>query len=332
MKAPKLSNKRKQYADARQHGLLVGTAIRPSMAVANEYQKRLDKLIDEMAASTLYKLNAGFNLSPEPPVVAMDSTAQTLAERIAELREKWVQRFTESASVIISAWLSGVDRSTSQQMSGSLSKIAGKPVKIERSVVKSTEANGSQLTQAQKAASAASAASGISAVKETPTLKELSIGLTLKTDKMSKGLTDALEAATVENVGLIRNIPQQFYERIEGAVMRSLQPSGGGQSAIYDEVTKIKGMAKRRAELIARDQTRKATATIQVEKAAANGYTKFKWIHSGGGMEPRKLHLDYNGEIFEYANPPVIDKRTGERGYPGQAINCRCVAVPVVEW
>jgi uncharacterized protein with gpF-like domain len=29
---------------------------------------------------------------------------------------------------------------------------------------------------------------------------------------------------------------------------------------------------------------------------------------------------------------PVIDPRTGERGIPGQAINCRCVMRPLVEF
>jgi hypothetical protein len=74
--------------------------------------------------------------------------------------------------------------------------------------------------------------------------------------------------------------------------------------------------------LIARDQVRKVTTAINVERAKSAGITKFRWRHSGGGSEPRQDHVDMDGMIFSYDDPPVIDERTGERGYPGQLINC----------
>ena len=36
-----------------------------------------------------------------------------------------------------------------------------------------------------------------------------------------------------------------------------------------------------------------------------------------------------NGYVFDLAKPPVIDLKTGERGYPGQCIGCSCFLVPV---
>ena len=39
-----------------------------------------------------------------------------------------------------------------------------------------------------------------------------------------------------------------------------------------------------------------------------------------------------NNGIFELEKPPVIDKRTGERGYPGQLPYCRCTIAAVVEF
>ncbi|RIQ43658.1 phage head morphogenesis protein, partial [Bordetella avium] len=31
-------------------------------------------------------------------------------------------------------------------------------------------------------------------------------------------------------------------------------------------------------------------------------------------------------------NPPIIDKTTGERGLPGQLINCKCRMRPVIDF
>lgn len=163
-------------------------------------------------------------------------------------------------------------------------------------------------------------------------LRELSGGITLKTDAMPAALRQAMTAAIAENVQLIKSIGQQYHTQIEGAVMRSLQPGGRGMADVREALSKYEGITDRRKNLIATDQIRKATTSMNVERAKSAGVTKFRWLHSGGGSEPRELHLELNGQIFSYDDPPVIDDRTGERGYPGQLINCRCQAVPVIEW
>lgn len=162
-------------------------------------------------------------------------------------------------------------------------------------------------------------------------LKELSGGVTLKTSIMPEALKESLKAATAENVSLIKSVASQYHERIEGAVMRAIQQGGEGRKTIMDELLNIKGMSERRARIIATDQTRKATTASNALRAEALGIKKFRWLHSGGGAEPRKLHLEANGKVFEYANPPKIGDN-GEAVLPGQAISCRCVAVPVIEW
>lgn len=98
-------------------------------------------------------------------------------------------------------------------------------------------------------------------------------------------------------------------------------------------IEKLGGISKKRAALIARDQTSKATTAINKTRMAGLGVKKFKWLHSYGGKEPRPLHKDVlNGNIYSMEDPPVIDERTGERGLPGQLINCRCRMVPVIEF
>lgn len=164
-------------------------------------------------------------------------------------------------------------------------------------------------------------------------LKQLSGGVTLKTDIMPAGLTEALTSSTNENVSLIKSIQQQFHTQVEGYVMRSVQPGGRGAADIKEGLTNQLGVNDRRATRIAIDQTRKITAAMNFERSKALGIKKFKWLHSGGSAEPRPLHKNtLNGKIFSYDDLPVIDEKTGERGLPGQLINCRCVSIPVLDW
>lgn len=163
-------------------------------------------------------------------------------------------------------------------------------------------------------------------------LKKVSGGITIPMPELPSTMEERLKAATIENVGLIKSIAPQYHERIRQSVMRSIQTGGRGSAEIMEDLKKIGGMSDRRAENIATDQTRKATTAYNVERAKSVGVKKFEWLHSGGGAEPRKLHVEYDGRIFDYDNPPIIDPRTGERGFPGQAVNCRCTMVPVLSF
>lgn len=163
-------------------------------------------------------------------------------------------------------------------------------------------------------------------------LKEVSGGVTLKTDVVSGAVADVIKASIKQNVALIKSIPSKYFLEIEGAVMRSVQ-SGRGMADLQPELEKRYDITKKRAALIARDQTSKATTAINRARMQGLGVKKFKWLHSQGGKEPRPLHKDVlNGNIYSLDDPPVIDERTGEKGLPGQLINCRCRMVPVIEF
>jgi SPP1 gp7 family putative phage head morphogenesis protein len=162
-------------------------------------------------------------------------------------------------------------------------------------------------------------------------LRELSGGISLSTRSIPKPAIEMLKASVTENVALIRSIPDQYFLDVQGAVMRNIQ-RGDGTAGVLREIERAGGVATRRAELIARDQVSKATSALNAARMKGLGIRKFEWIHSGGGKEPRKLHQRMSGNIYSLDDPPVIDERTGERGLPGQLINCRCVMRPVLEF
>lgn len=166
-------------------------------------------------------------------------------------------------------------------------------------------------------------------------LKDLSGGLTIKTPKMPEAMLSELQAATRVNAGLIKSIQSQYHEKTFQAVMNNIGDAETIKGAAEKLVSKtyfIGETVSERAALIARDQTSKLTTATNAARMKSAGVTRFRWRHSGGSHDPRKLHLGYDGQEFDLDNPPIIDERTGERGLPGQAINCRCYMVPVIDF
>ena len=162
-------------------------------------------------------------------------------------------------------------------------------------------------------------------------LKTISGGLTLKTDILTGELREILKATIAENVSLIKSIPAQYFTQIEGAVMRSIT-TGQGEADLQPFLQKHTNITLRRARIISRDQTRKAFSNINFARMKKVGITEYEWLHSAAGQRPRKLHQKMSGHIYRIDDPPIIDEKTGQRGKPGDLINCRCRAVPIIHF
>jgi SPP1 gp7 family putative phage head morphogenesis protein len=162
-------------------------------------------------------------------------------------------------------------------------------------------------------------------------LKTMSGGLSLKTNLLNQPLKTVITASVAENVALIKSIPAEFLQQVTGVVLRSIT-TGQGVADVIPALQKYEGVTLRRARNIALDQSRKAYNSINKERMQAVGLQRFEWVHSGGGQKPRELHIEMSGNIYSFDDLPIIDERSGERGIPGQAINCRCTMIPVVEF
>lgn len=163
-------------------------------------------------------------------------------------------------------------------------------------------------------------------------LEALSGGLSLKTNLVAgSDLSNIYKASVSENVNLIKSIPGEYLKDVEGATMRSIT-TGDGLQDLVPALEKYEGQTHRRAKNIALDQTRKAYNSINKGRMQKIGVQKFMWHHSGGGAHPREDHVDMDGSVYRFDDLPVIDPRTGERGIPGQAPNCRCTMSPVFDF
>ena len=99
------------------------------------------------------------------------------------------------------------------------------------------------------------------------------------------------------------------------------------------------GIAERKAEFLARNESGIASSVLKATHYQDMGCTHFKWLRSTS-KEKRELHLEYAKEtgnkygiggtnIFAFDNPPIIDERTGQRGLPQQIYNCSCGMVGI---
>jgi len=161
--------------------------------------------------------------------------------------------------------------------------------------------------------------------------KDLTGGMGINTDFSTSPLNETIKASINENVNLITSISEEYLKDVEGAVNRSIT-TGQGLKDLIPQIENIGGVTHRRAKNIALDQTRSIYNSINKIRMESNGIKKYEWIHSHSGLHARPLHVSYDGQIFSFDEPPIIDEKTGARGIPGQAINCKCSFRPVIEF
>ena len=124
------------------------------------------------------------------------------------------------------------------------------------------------------------------------------------------------------NVKLITSIPEDYFNKVEGIVLRGAQ-SGKLAEAIIPEIQDQFEVTENRAQFIARDQVSKFNGNLTQLRQQSAGIEKYTWS-TAGDERVRSEHEMKDGQVFSWNDPP-------EDGHPGQAIQCRCAAIPVFE-
>jgi len=151
------------------------------------------------------------------------------------------------------------------------------------------------------------------------------------------GLREQLDGMIEENIGLIKTIPQDSLQRARNAVTANFRGETLPGGSLMQELQRIGGITKNRARLIARDQTSKLNSSINQARQQSIGVEEYVWRNSKdervvgnpSGLYPkgRRKHNDHwnrDGKRFKWSDPPPD-------GHPGQPIQCRCRAEPVID-
>ena len=218
--------------------------------------------------------------------------------------------------------LATTDSSFSRQVNKILSKIADKyrEAILNRSSEKSKEW-ASRVNEASKNSVSAS-------------LKSMAAHpMTISADFLTNEMAESFKAMTESNVSLFKTIHEQYFSKVESAVMESIT-NGNGLADLLPFFESFSNGTKNYGKLRALDQTRKAFTSINLERMKKVGIKKVKWQHSRGSNEPRKLHQELDGKIFDIDKPPYIGTMYNIRIYnwPGTISNCRCSLAPVFDF
>lgn len=131
-----------------------------------------------------------------------------------------------------------------------------------------------------------------------------------------------LEAAIERNIALTRGLSDDIRKRLERATWDAWA-EGRSTTRLARALREEMDFAPARARLIARDQLGKVSADLDRIRHTQAGVKRFVWKTSGD-ERVRPKHVALGGKTFTYARPP-------SEGLPGQPINCRCKARPVIE-
>lgn len=152
-------------------------------------------------------------------------------------------------------------------------------------------------------------------------------GFTVKL-KLTASQRMKLEALVLENVNLIKSIPQKYFTELTSVTLESIT-RGRDLGYLHKEIQKRYGVAKDRAVLIARDQNNKATSIITHAQYEELGITKAVWKHNSGTKTPRTSHLAADNKVYDI-NKGYFFKELGRNIFPGEEINCGCTSVPII--
>ena len=140
-----------------------------------------------------------------------------------------------------------------------------------------------------------------------------------------------------ENVELIQTIPSDSLNRMKEIVYVNYI-EGKTTTDIVKRIQKQYAMDKNHARMIAKDQTAKLNAAITKKQQQDAGINCYEWSDSGDSRV-RACHLELNGHIFHWDNPPEMwymtkikgKVMTGRHCHPGEDYQCRCCALPVFD-
>lgn len=131
-----------------------------------------------------------------------------------------------------------------------------------------------------------------------------------------------------ENVALIQSIPRERRENFQNMLIRNVN-DGTPVRDVVKQVRKEFQKTQNRAQLLARDQINKLNGEITQFRLRKIGVQRYIW-RTVGDERVRSRHAAVNGKMFKWDDPPAVGVN-GQKVNPGQDIQCRCYAEPVLD-
>jgi SPP1 gp7 family putative phage head morphogenesis protein len=151
-------------------------------------------------------------------------------------------------------------------------------------------------------------------------------GIDLKKDISYQFLKEYLNLRIADNSKLIKNLQDEVIYELEQEIYKHFE-QGKTFKELSKSITERFGMDKKRANLIARNEIKNTNTQLNKKRMQEYGVEKAIWM-TADDERVRTQHEKFNGKEYEIGKGLKNDK--GEFEEPGEKINCRCVAIPII--
>lgn len=148
-------------------------------------------------------------------------------------------------------------------------------------------------------------------------------GVDVKPYMVLGDVREILENNISVNVDLLKNLEADVKKRVEMILFDAIAMRRN-QKYVVDKLREAMGISRRRARVIARDQTHKMNSLLTRLRNEQIGIEAYIW-QTMRDDRVRQLHRARQGKVFKWDDPP-------SDGHPGYAINCRCHAMAVLDY
>lgn len=131
------------------------------------------------------------------------------------------------------------------------------------------------------------------------------------------------KAWSLSTVRLIVGLESRHFADVERLIAAAVTEGKSTRTVTKVLQTRLQ-VSRRRANLIARNEIGNLNADITRSRMKDLGIRRFRWVTSAD-ERVRPLHEEIDGQIFDYPNGHPTE------GIPGQPINCRCTAEPILD-
>lgn len=135
-------------------------------------------------------------------------------------------------------------------------------------------------------------------------------------------LREIVKGFTERNVKLITTIEDRHLNRVQNIVQEGIG-AGKRWEVIAEDLNAKFDIAETDADRIARDQIQKYNSQLNMLRQTELGIDSYIW-RTAGDERVRDTHRAHEGNEYKWNDPPA------NTGHPGEDINCRCIAEPVL--
>ena len=125
-----------------------------------------------------------------------------------------------------------------------------------------------------------------------------------------------------DNISLITTVPERLRAGLRAGINKTFAERPFDQQALSQVVREQGQSAGYNLRRITRDQTNKAIGQLTHARHKQIGIAEYDWL-TAGDERVRPSHAELDGTRHSWEDPPSV-------GHPGEDIQCRCVAIPVI--